>query len=314
MLSLQKWAKDKPLILKVAAPHLLTAVNDMHEEFKYLKQRRFASHKFPQPHLPSWFSMYRSHQRGIQHIKDVWTAVYGRDFVNLFGTMFEEAKALKLKKNTVDPSDPLTVEDYEILKDLVKALILNTDKELEEEVAQTPAKPAPQRRMARLIAEKPLESSFFLFVVVPCWMIYRIHPTRLYRQARLGDFESLKRLLMLDQLILHDPSIGKQVISYRFKHSASKYRQLIEAALKAPKGIDSRKNILLSQVGFIHALSQLTKKPLHTQDIYALVSAYDADFRTNFIDDLPDKYDALARLLRPDRNLWRQVLSSDKKM
>jgi len=314
MREIQKWAKNKPYLIKINAAQLVSTVQSMFEEFNTLKIRRFASKKFPLPHLPSWFALYRSHRKVTRQIEGIFSAVYGRDAVDLFS---ETCKEMRRKERKNEPLLLPGAQTPEIMKgsvNLLNEILAASDKDLEEEFDKAPTNPAIRRRMAKLIAKNPLELGFYLFVTVPCWILYRMHPTSLYRSARQGDFEALQKLLSLDQIMLHDPLIGKQIISYRFNHAAGKYRKLLEAALKAPKGSQSIKNILLSQVGLISTLSHFTQKPLTPQDLYELVAAYDQDSNSNLLDELPKEPAALARSLSPDRNMWRILFSSDKKI
>ncbi|QVW36551.1 hypothetical protein KIP69_06820 [Geobacter sulfurreducens] len=311
MNELKKWAKDKPYIIKIFAAHLVSTVQDMAEEYKTIKLRRFSWQKFPLPHLPSWFALYRSHRKVDQTIKDIWASVYGKTATDFFSGLLDEAQQLKNQEKKSLQSLP-TQEEVEKSFELLQMILSASDKALEEEINQVPVKQTAQRRMAKLIANKPLELSFYLFVAAPCWTLYRMSPTRLYRQARQGNFDALERLLRLDQLMLHDPAIGKQIITYRFNHSMSKYRKLLKAATDPPTGKKSSYHILLSQIGFISALSHLTSKPLTPRDLYELIAAFDADCKTNYLHDLPDDPGNFARGLAPDRNLWRQLLNSDK--
>lgn len=313
MLAVKKWGKDKPYIIQLFAAQLVSTVQDMSEEFSSIKLRRFASQKFPLPHLPSWFALYRSHRKTIFQVKAIWSAAYGKNIVHFFSELLKEAQKQKRhSKNLVHNST--TPEEIEAAKNLLQMVLSASDKGLEDEFDQVPIKQAARRRMTRLIAENPLELSFYLFVAVPCWALYRTSPSMLYRKARQGDFEALGKLLRLDQIMLHDPAIGKQVIACRFNHSSTKYRKLLDAATKAPKGSDSYKNILLSQIGLLSAISHLTEKPLTPRDLYELVAAFDKDSKSKLIDELPKEPDALARDLSPDRNLWRHVMNPDKKM
>lgn len=307
MKALRQWGKDKPYIIKIFAAQLLSNVQDMSEEFRTIKLRRFYSQKFPLPHLPSWFLLYRSHRRNIAHIKSVFTAVYGKYTIQSLSKILERPG-----KSATSLPAPSKEQIKDAIK-LLQTLYSVSEKELEDDFNLVPVRIAAKRRMSALIEKSPLETSFYLFVTVPCWTLYRVSPTQLYRKARTGDFDALQKLLCLDQLMLHDPAIGRQIISYRFNRSASKYRKLLAAATKTPKGSNSRKNILLSQIGLISAISQLTVKPLTPQDLFDLVDAFDLDSKGKLLADLPKTPEALARALAPDRNLWRQVFPTQTK-
>ena len=314
MRAIQEWAKDKPYLIKINAAQLVSTVQGMAEDFKTLKLRRFASKQFPLPHLPSWFKLYRSHTKITQQVEGIFTAVYGRDAVKFFSETSKEVRRKARKGEPLLPPEARTPEVMGVAIDILNTVLAASDKDLEDELNNTPTNPAIQRRLRKFIAKNPLELCFYLFVAVPCWILYRTHPTLLYRKARQGDFDSLQKLLSLDQLMLHDPLIGKQIISYRFNHTSIKYRKLLDAAIKEPKGSKSKKSILLSQIGLISALSHLIQKPLTPQDLYGLVEAFDKDSNSKLLDELPDEPDALARNLSPDRNMWRILFSSDKKI
>ncbi|MBT0664613.1 hypothetical protein KI809_09915 [Geobacter pelophilus] len=310
MLAVHNWGKDKPYIIRIFAAHLVSTVQDMSDDFHSIKLRRFASQKFPMPRLKYWFALYRSHKKNIQLVKDIWSAVYGKNIIQSFSELLKELSNQKNQSKHKRPNPP-SPEEIEQAKNLLDMVLTASEKDLEDEFNQLPLKQAVKRRMSKLLTESPLELAFYLFVAVPCWALYRTSPTYLYRRARQGDFSALENLLRLDQLMLHDPMIGKQIIAYRFNHSSSKYRKLLTAATSPPKGHNSRKNILLSQVGLISTLSHLTEKPLTPQDLFELIEAFDFDSKGKLFEDLPKTPDALARALSPDRNLWRNVFVSD---
>jgi hypothetical protein len=71
MLAVKEWAKDKPYLIALIAPQITPIVIDLHLDFKQIKSRRFGSQKFHLQHLPPWFALYRSHRKGIEHLKAV---------------------------------------------------------------------------------------------------------------------------------------------------------------------------------------------------------------------------------------------------
>lgn len=313
MLEVQKWAKDRPYIIKLFAPQLAATVNDLHNEFKQIKTNRFASQKFPQPQLPTWFALYRKHRTTMKQIKEVFSAAYGKHVIQVIAQPLEEGFQLKNRKKITSTKVKPSPEELEATKKILQTVLSLSEKDLEEEFTNTPVKLTARKRMLKLVAETPLEMSFYLFVAIPCWALYRMSPTRLYRKARQGDFDALEKLLRLDQLMLHDPLIGKRIVEYRFRHSSNKYRKLLDAAKENPKGASSLKNILISFLGQISALSHLINDPLTSRDLFDLVKAVDKDGKTNLAELLPEQ-DSLTRYMHPDRNLWRSIYNPDKKM
>jgi len=313
MFAVQKWAKDKPNIVRLTALQLVPSIRDYHEEFRQLKVRRFASKKFPLPDLPSWFKMYRSHRRALKHVEAVWSAIVGIHIAGLVANLLQASQQVQnLDKETILAKLPTSEEQKEIVQ-FISLLLSAAEKDFESNLANTPVNKVRSDRVRKLFADTPFDTGYFVFVIAPCWLLYRMPPTLLYRKARLGDFDALEKLLRLDQLMLHDPAIGKRVIECRFNHSMSKYRKLLKAATDPPKGTKSIKNLLLSQLGLLSAMSHLTGKPLIATDIIQLVEAIDQDYKTNFIGYLPEDSRSLTRELQPDRNLWRQIFNPDIK-
>jgi hypothetical protein len=314
MLAVKDWAKDKPYLIALIAPQITPIVIDLHLDFKQIKSRRFGNNKFHLKHLTPWFALYRSHRKGIAHLKAVYAAIFGHEFVGIMDILVKGLRNLKnADKETLAENLP-TPQEFEEIRQMLLELLDASFIDLEKEFSNEPVDHDSAAAMKQLIADKPLDSSFFLFVEVPCWLLYRVSPTTLYRKARGGDFDALERLLRLDPLMLHDPYVGMKIAKFRFNNKMPQYRKLLAAPFKNPKGGIQRKNLILSIVGLISALSHIIQKPLTANDIFKLVAAIDEDAKCNLLDDLPKDPDALARALQPHRNQWRKILQPDKKM
>lgn len=317
MLAVKEWAKDKPYLIALFAPQIMPLVIDLHLDFKQIKFRRFNNHKFQLEHLPPWLALYRSHRKGIEHLKAIYAAIFGHEFVSIMDSVLKELRDIRNASPETLAENMPTPEEFEEIRQILREILDTSFSELEKEFSNAPVDHDSAAAMEKLIEDKPLDSSFFLFVTVPCWLLYRMSPTMLYRKARttsLNDFDALERLLRLDPLMLHDPYIGMKIAKFRFNHKMPHYRKLLAAPFKNPRGGIERKNLILSMVGFISALSHIIKKPLTTNDIFQLVAAVDEDAKCNLLHDLPKDPDALARALQPDRNQWRKILQPDKKM
>lgn len=320
MTAVQKWAKDKPIITQWIAPKLAMLVDDFHEEIRQAKFHRLSNIKFPQPDLATWHKMYRSSRKTFQFVKLIWEVFVG-ELAECGAQVIQESKKLRnVDQATLQALMPTSEEWTEILS-FLRELTDASFAAYEEELADKPLDPAHQEAIKRLLDEYPLETSFLVFVTVPCWLLYRMPPAFLYRKARQhpqhdtkASLDALDKLLRLDPLMLHDISIGKQIAWYRFNSTPSKYKKLISATITQPSGAKSRKNILLSLTGFLSAISQHTQKPLTSLDIIELIEAMDQDAKRNFAKDFPKDQGAVTRALQPDRNLWRKIITTDKKI
>ena len=311
--AVKEWAKDKPYIIAFVAPHFVTAVRDFHLDCQHLKSRRFGKHQFRLNHLQPWFRLYRSHRKGTKFLRDMFTIIIGKETIDCIDTLKNELdNVFKLDKEALIENLP-TPEQFEEIRQVMNEFLEESYKDIEEDFADTPLDPDDQGAMKKLVDDNPLDSSFFLFVTFPCWLLYRMSPTQLYFKARSGDFDALERILRLDPLMIHNPYIGIQIAQCRFNRQSAKYRKLMASPYKPPKGGTDRKNVMISTVGLINALSHVINKPLLVREVFDLMAAIDQDCGSNLLEALPKEPDALSRALQPDRNLWRQAFKPDRK-
>jgi hypothetical protein len=138
--------------------------NAMSEAFPKTKSRYHPAYKFPIPHLRSWFARYRSHRRNNEYIKAILTAVYGAETVDSVASSFEII--MKLKRHGVSGQHPATLtpdESIQVMQslELTRSLV---DKTVKDRIAYGKFKTSCADTLAKLFAEKPLESSYFFFV------------------------------------------------------------------------------------------------------------------------------------------------------
>ena len=177
MLAVKEWAKDKPLLIALFAPQILPSVIDLHLDFKKIKSRRYGKQKFHLKHLPPWFALYRSHRKSITHLKAIYAAIFGQEFISVLDTLQKELRALKNANKETLAAKLLSPQK---LKELIPAL-QQASKELldasfdalEEEFNNAPLDHDISTAMNKLVEDTPLDSAFFLFVTFPCWLLYR---------------------------------------------------------------------------------------------------------------------------------------------
>ena len=154
-----------------------------------------------------------------------------------------------------------------------------------------------------------VEASFYYLVIIPCWILYQDYPTRLYRKARQGDYDSLEKLIRLDSLMIHDPSIGKQVHLLKMKRKRLKFEGLFEAVHKRPKSNITRKKMKYAYAGLISAISSSVKAPLSEPQIRALFDAIAQDSLKKDIDtDLPNGQETFSKAIQRHRKPWQKLL------
>lgn len=309
MKAIMKWAEGKNALVIMFAPHIALIVQDLYDEFQHIKFRRFAGLKFKAPQLKPWFSLYRSHRQLNGFIKGIWNATAGKQVTDALFAMIETPSEV-LQQNIEVYLANLPKEELPRLVDTINTFIKFSLLGFEDILTDAPLKPSAKRKLKRHIDTHPALLNFFIFVAIPCFVLYRTHPTILYRNARRGDIDAIEKLLRLDNLMTYALPIGKRIVAIRDDSSVPlKVKNRIPTKATFPKNI-ARKNILLSIAGLIYAVSSATAKPLTPLDIYELFAAIDVDANTKFLDVLPEDIDDLRRNLEPDRNLWHQVIKS----
>jgi hypothetical protein len=186
--------------------------------------------------------------------------------------------------------------------------------DIKNDMAANDADPQTKAAMLSLLTDMGLEGSFFVLVTVPCWLLYQIHPSRLYRKARQGNFDALQKLLNLDPLMIHDPMIGKQIQRLRFKNKSRQYERLFEILLKESTIHVTPQQMKYALGGFLSAFAQILHVRLTAPDIHRLFDAVALDFDGLHRDSsLPDNNGTFARAIHRYRTDWLKAFKSDMK-
>lgn len=316
MLAIEKWAEDKPFLIALFAPQLAVSARDMHKAFRHIRERRVLNHQYPLPVLPAWFVIYRSHRKPLGLMRKFISnfSKFGAEGVDFGDAILEGIRLVRTGKLQASEIVPNAEDFHQILPQLQSTLSASFQ-DIEDDLSDTPPEPSAKTAALKLFTDMELESSFHMLVLVPCWLLYREHPTRLYRKARLGDVDAIEKLLRLDPLLLHDPSIGKAIQAFRFANKTLAYENLIEASLKQPKARITRKKMKYATAGLISGLSSIIQAALTEPQIRALFDAIAQDADGSSIDtDLADSPEAFAKAINRDRAFWLKTLLADKKM
>lgn len=321
MSAIQKWAQDKHFFLALVAPQIATSSQDIHLLFKDLKQQKLLKQAFTLPNLSSWFLLYRSHRKTNLFLKELFSGFSGFSSNSIaFAEMLVNIDQVKRELDNPEIKQQIelmTLEEkaaqVQKVKDIQSTILNESFRDLESDIKGEPIALQLQADFLSMFT-KSLAGQFYLFVAVPCWLLYRDSATNLYRKARLGDYDSLEKLLRLDALLIHDPSIGKQVQQLRIKGKYSAYENLIESILKKPKNKSTKKKMKYAIAGLISGISSAINHPLTEPQIRELFDAVAQDTQKKSIDtDLPDSPEAFAKAIQRDRYYWNKILYPDKK-
>ena len=311
MREIKKWLVGKPFIIALLAPQLAITARDIHEAFQNTKQRRIFKHQFPFPHLPNWSAMYRSHRKPLVFLRQLFAnfSSFGAESIEFGENVFDEAR--ELARNIHTEIQISTPEEIEQIKPVMENMLAESLQEIKDDLSPPPVDQSKKAQMLTLLQQMNIESSFFVLVTVPCWLIYRTSPTRLYRKARQGNFDALEKLLSLDPLMLHDPSIGKQIQKLRLNNKSFKYEKLLAATLKEHHLNITAQQMKYAAGGLLSAFAKILKQKLTAPDIQKLFDAVTKDFDKEIADsDLPAG-DSFARAIFRYQQEWLKVFQPD---
>ena len=300
MKAFQRWAKDKNPFLAVTChqyakfPIWIYALLDTaQDDLKYGKDMN-------QPDLDTWLSLYKDH-RSIQ------SALFG--FGSFPGGIFE-----------VDENVVKQVSDYEDkTTDEIFSTIFNVSdgyEYLESYVAALRAKPVenePDNKVEEFQAYfEKAEVYFLMRVYLPSWLHYGQLPGQLLRQARLGNMDSLEKLLRLDSSVIFDRKIAENFHQIRTKKRAV-FERLSNAILLPPKGKITLQKMKVFIAGYISVISGVFGERLTGPQIRALFDAIAKDEGKGDIDtDLPESAETFYMAIYREHPFWETALEAYK--
>lgn len=315
MRAVNEWTKenDATFFQAIVFPDMAFLAKELPELLGSAKERKIAGIKISPPHLPTWFSLYRSHNRVTFTFCNFISTFsdYGKELVTA-GSAFEET-ARQLKRSpekTISFAKEEMQNSYEFLKNLHSLSQVN----MKEAMSGTPADEEVRAKGRQYWKKFETELSFFFLVHFPCYIYYKTNPTKLYRLARTGNIGALQNLLKLDPLMLHDPSIGRALQKLRFDYGEGLYKNTVKAAL-SPLPKMPKKRAKFYMAGLMSMFSDSTKRPMEEPKLRSLYDAItqDATGDKYAIDtDLPDSPEALAKEISRYKSKLHPLMNPDK--
>lgn len=259
------------------------------------------------PPLSTWLGFYRNHR---QFLREIESAVTGGD-IPLLEVVRDEAREMSRmpEAERVQLVQEMR-EDVEAL-DIINGVIgaaREFDAEMDAELLGEDQSDEEVKRMLKAPA-----GQFFLRVWMPCLILYREYPTRLYRRARLGDLGALVDIIRLDKSVVADPKIAEQI--YRYGHSSKRTaaQRIGRAMHEWPKAL-SRKRLKYRLASLMKAL-MAPVDPLGNpalQRIYDGVADATSHGKRQIDTDLPADPETFARRMRGDKGNWSAIVHPDK--
>ncbi|KPK26404.1 MAG: hypothetical protein AMJ61_09140 [Desulfobacterales bacterium SG8_35_2] len=289
MLKIKKWAEDKPKHIALIAQHSVILIETAFKLLYAIKKNApFIQLLDEIPPYSKWLNYYRNHHLIKQYFDT--TFLNSDKFFSLFSNYLNTFPE-KPTHTTQKIDDKNLKEVYQAGLDVIELEFKGNRPEY-----------SPEQKKGFLQAE----FIFLLKVFIPCVFLFREHPTKLYRCARLGDLDALDNLLRIDKAILCDHQISRHI----YRASLEKNRSNFERLAKAVEGsLSDRLNPQRTKfilAGFLSVFSEKLGHRLSAPDIQALFNAVAADMgRGEIIDtDLPDSPEAFSSVVSRERTFW----------
>jgi len=310
MLAVEKWAQGKHPVIGLLAPMIVSYAPSLYEIYNSFKTHKISNFTTELPHLPTWYSFYRNHNQYVEGTLN---------FLLTVSTSFQEMQkfgthVMNLQEEQNDSPRSLTSEEAALLQESRNNLLKTIFDELKEDIDDAPMDPEKKAIGLTYLYEHRTEIIFCFFVLTPCLIFYKTNPGRLYHRARLGEVKAIDALLRLDPLMLHDPSIGKQIQKIRLFGKRSSYVNLVEAPLKPIKAKISKSRTKAMLGSLILMLAAELGAPLQSTDLRKLYDAAAQDAKQHAIDtSLPNSDEAFYKLLQRNRDDWKKIIPTGQK-
>ena len=260
------------------------------------------------PPLREWLPYYRCHRRLTRELEGAVEGGDGRRFESLA----DGCRAMsRLPREEIAQVVRTAMADEEAVaaaREMMKRL-QRQEAEIDAELQGREGLPCYPAAVYRQPAV-----AFFARVWLPCLLLHRDYPTRLYRRARLGDINALVDLIRLDKSVLGDLRIMEQV--HRAGHSSRRAlaRKLARAMGEWPKAL-SRKRLKYRLGSLIKAGSDTTGDVLTNpalQRVFDGLTQVMTRGKDRIDTDLPQDPETFARRMRAEKGLWGAVIHPDK--
>ena len=312
-----KWAENKNPIIAIIAQQCASGADACFDFFSSIKAGERYLGDRPLPPIKKWLSLYRSNRRLQDYFITRFRSLGGFYEIlaeSISALLFQRRYRLKIGtdafiKEVRQEIENLSIDDrLELVeafqKSFQEAYLISLD-DTESHISGSVDEPLKQQVLSAI---KEPEALFLAGVVFPCWILYQVHPAKLFRQARLGNINAMDKLLRIDKAVLHDPKIGEHFYKIANQKKRSQFDRLTQAIQKGPEGKITLQKIKMLIAGFISKASQALGRRLSAPEIRSLFDAIAQDAGRGDIDtDIPDSPEAFAKAIRRERSFWKII-------
>lgn len=266
----------KPLGFVVLAVQIAAGADDMKTLLSWGIGRTKPPRPLPPlPHVDEWLSLYRNHRAFNDEIFAAFNL-----FPDLTASEIQEGLRLHTKATQEEIETDvkeMTKEEQEQFmmffrgipfppdQQSLKAMLDNLDTEAKPDT-EDDADPFDDLL-------KSATGQFYIRVWLPCWILHRIYPQLLLRQARLSDQDALDKILRLDKSIVHDPGIAAVWHDIMHNGTRSNKNRFTNAMADGPKGKLSHKTMRIGLAGLISQFALLFQCRVTAPEIAKLFDA-----------------------------------------
>jgi len=205
------------------------------------------------PPLQEWLSYYERSDVIINSIAKLFYELHSEcegilDLCSFYLCHSEEEISLIISKE---------IEHYNSLSDINKKMYISEARAFCDKIKNESNNLLNENydyitsEQALSIISKP-ELLFFIRVIFPCLMLHGNFPINLLNKAKLGDEESLEKIIRIDKSIMYEPEIGKYLHQLSFRkpfHFQILIKRLVKEEKKLSKSqIKLRFRGLLSKI------------------------------------------------------------------
>ena len=299
MLKLETWATGRPTHIRIIAHCLAVNAATYCETLNGISNVKTSEH-FKPPNISKWFRFY--------HQKD-YLKHYLVFIINQFAAIpaFHAKSLQELSKPQVG-----NINDHQAQSILLEEISKDQISRFKDEIGNVQLDENHLKTIQHTI-NRP-EFLFFIKIDLPCWLLYHDNYLTIYKKGRLGDLESLDKLLRLDKYIIQNPKINKWITHYYFQQDRRAIEYLSDAIKNPPRPKITAAKLRYRIGGLISYLTELLGNRLNAPEIQSLFNAVAVDYGVDeLIDtDLPDSPETFAKAIQRERSFWKTTFTTNR--
>lgn len=317
MKAFQNWAEGKPDLIAATALNLLSSANDLHSLLSLMLGDSLALNLDSQHKFSEWLSFYKHRHLYLNFVFSLTGQPSYQNFI-----LSDKQEGLSIINNALrfvdDDGEENPCPAGIDLKTIDYHLVNTAETKKLKELAINEFKNAIEARKDDpdisdwIHNVSSPELIFLLKVAIPAWLCYRKPVTFLFREAQLGNLDSLNKLLRLDSSAIFDKRIAEFMHRLRFTDPAQ-YAELLKATQRKPKIQVTRQKVKICLAGYLIYLSAILGYRLSFAQTRKLFNAIAFDYGMSSVDsDLPSDPETFKKAVKRELPIWLHLLKNPR--